>query len=110
MNSPELFGVVLEEHLVERLTKAVYVEILKRGLRELVDNAAEISEARLHRVDESHVDKSRRFQRDGVVEEALAEVYPGQAGTRKENVVDFIRVYLRVVGEGVGPAEHLVVL
>ena len=55
MTSPEVLGVVFKEHGIELFAETVNIEILEGVFRAFVDQAREIAEADLHRLEKTHV-------------------------------------------------------
>ena len=61
MTSPEVLGVVFKEHGIEFFTETVNIEILEGVFRAFVDQAREIAEADLHRLEKTHVHEKLRL-------------------------------------------------
>ena len=61
MTSPEVFCVVFKEHGIKLFAETVDIEILEGVFRAFVDQACEIAEADLHRLDKSHIHEKLRL-------------------------------------------------
>ncbi len=92
MDAPELFGVALKEHLIQRTAEAVDVEVLK-GRDRLFDHAAvQIAAAGLDRAPKAHVDERLRLDGDRIVKELAQEINAGNARAQKHRAVFLLRI------------------
>ena len=92
MHSPYFLGVVLEKHLIKRPSETVDIEILKRGLRKLVERRDQISPSNADRVPQTHPGECRPLDGDGIIKEMAQEKDAGHPVPDKHHPILFLRI------------------
>ena len=110
VHTPYFGRIILKEHLIQRTSEAVDIEVLQRSLRQFVYARPQVSEARAHHPYEAHVEKSLFLHRDGIVEELAQEEDSAHAAAEQHCPVFFLRIRTDLCELFLGLVEQDVVL
>ena len=92
MASPEVLGIVLEEHGVQLLAKTIDVEILQRILLAREKSCLDIGKTDYNGGAKSHVGKGLRLQGNRIVEELAVEENAADAVSSEHDAVRRLRI------------------
>ncbi len=77
MNTPKLFRVIFKEHLIERFSEAVDIEVFQIRFFATVNLCSYISESCFHGSSKTHVVDRGPLERNRIIEEFMKKINSG---------------------------------